>query len=53
MTSNIPEKYLAASYFVFFNSKRQNVSQYHWEKTTVLFAMVTVTEAVQREDGNT
>lgn len=32
MTSNIPEKYLAASYFVFFNSKRQNVT--FWGENT-------------------
>lgn len=31
-----------------FNSRRQNVSQYHWEKTTVLLPMVKVTEVVQR-----
>lgn len=32
MTSDIPEKYLAASYFVFFNNKRQNIT--FWGENT-------------------
>lgn len=33
MTSDIPEKYLAASYFVFFNNKRQNIT--FWGENTL------------------